>query len=397
MELVEGIDKCPFWQAVMEEYGPEIAQNYLATLGETAMSDMHAQHEVMGVQKSEAKTEVKEDIVTTEIVHEVMGVETIALPAAHATLPRLQVASIKQDESGVSTEELPEVVPVQLDRDIREVLFERSEVMPRVAELEAVEPCVQPETPQVERAPTVKVVPKLELPTLAVPAEANVEVAHVEQIEVENVESIETTLEVLSADEAGPSVLLPEKIVAPEAPVTMVELLMEPFPDTSVERDVEEPIPELDVQPTLLFSIQLERLVTETVEPARQEAVETLIAEVYEILVQANVEPESSEVNTEQMMDTLEITQELERVVTELLQELGVVEPSPEQIERLIVFIRAEVQPSKLKVATEEAIDTGMHEHLQGLLATGAKRLQRISIIQALTRLILAVPLASTD
>jgi len=147
-----------------------------------------------------------------------------------------------------------------------------------------------------------------------------------------------------------------------------------------------------DATSAISLSVQLEDLTVETVLPERQPVVRVLIAKVYELVeaaphLQRISEAETGEFELEPDImagDMAEVssampvseqateTGELERVVTLVLQELGMSEPTTEQIKRFIALVGRDVR-LRAHTATELSDQTSfrdvLHEQVLGMAA----------------------------
>jgi hypothetical protein len=367
MEFGGDIAACGFIQEMIKQHGEGFVQDYLATMGDTVLSVMQAAHEQAGIVPDvRPEVSVEVNLHAEPPAKLVNRTERKRQPIEAQKGMSILMETSADDSARTETDPLvTEVTPERLfresaitdtliaerERDIQEVLSGRLEATSHAVEPGAVEPRLQPDTPLAPQKVTAETVSELELPLVAVPVPADIGTVQMERPETEDIEPVKPTPEVLPTEETEFLAPLSEEIGAPEIPASIVELLAEPLPSPSLELEAEglllelgaEPTTEPDTGPMPPFSVQLEKLVAETVEPERQEMVEALIAQVYELVAQAGEESEPlGTVDLEQAADTPEATAELEEAVTELLQELGVEELSPEQVERFIALVRAD-------------------------------------------------------
>lgn len=380
---------------------------FLQSLGEQALAEIEVEYEVSRQAAEDTPKEIiadvqpKPDVVSAEMGAPAARLRPVALRSAFAPDTVVTQPSFIQDQEPQKSEQAAVLLPPETllqpplltsgDEQAAVVYtdtpWQESMSHIKIEPVPMPPPCIESvpvtiglvsEMPQIQVVSAEKAAPEVG----GEPTASSVVRAEYEELPAE-----------VRAEEQPIARIIPVEAVvvsetAMDMPVSLEALLVEPpvFAETTPQLAGESAnTPEAEGEATL-FSAQLEAIVTATVEPERQQAVQAHIVAIYELVEQMIGEP-----GVPENLSVRNISEEVAEAVRTLLQELDVTEPTDQQIIRFVEYMGQERAHSRRATTREVVLDL-FRERNQGVSSPrwSMWALGKFSLHRHLARLALA-------
>jgi hypothetical protein len=407
VNFAEALQRCPFLQSLGEEVLADIRQDYEASLAAMETTPKSDVQEIPESQRSPAPSVEQKQVFHTSEPLEIRNVEAITqevprlatvlqeevpiVPVERVIIEQEQQIRVhKENEVAQKSQPVEKTEPVRPEHPVEAMKASPKPVKkPTVApemkvvdtkaknrevnvEVETAPKPISIEKPQPQPETVKKVVTELEVPALVKPAleavEAKIEDCIPVEAEVPNfaeaAEAAVMTDDELEITESASEATVQAGVVETggEAQIVVATESVEPVKQAISE--VAQPVVEAFKETIQDIAPLVEQPAVIAVVEQIQEAIENELVELQKVIV-AEIADEVV-LNKERItaLKEVELSPKLEKLVEELTQLLGDVEP--EEVRKLVMQLRQEII-EQVAEEVEEWIDDGMHEALRML------------------------------